>query len=181
MKQQNKYLEEMNDKCCGRPCLTMYHANAKGTGSALKAIMHPADREKDGYLEIRIANQISVGDLRATIPTYPKFYWDNYREVYLDFDAVCKLLQVFRGECESVNDGRGIYIQRDDGAKINVNLAHLIDPVCGYQFRMQYRSGDTDNIYRFFFTCSEALGMCEAIAGSLYLMAFGKPSVMSAN
>ena len=46
-----------------RPSLCFYHANPKGTGSAVKMNLHPAHDYTDGCIMLKIANQMTVGIL----------------------------------------------------------------------------------------------------------------------
>lgn len=92
-----------------RPKLAFYHANAKGTGCALKLERRPASAEAEGCFMATIANQMTVGDRRAPNPVYPRFDWEGAIAFKLGFSDVCKMLQVLRGECESLEDGHGVY------------------------------------------------------------------------
>ncbi|MBR4893727.1 MAG: hypothetical protein IKZ36_00840, partial [Kiritimatiellae bacterium] len=88
-----------------RPKFSLYHANAKGTGCALKMEMHPALGDADGYFMVGLAGQLTVGDRRGSEPVYPTFDWNNAMYVKLDFSDITKILEVFRGMTESIDDG----------------------------------------------------------------------------
>jgi len=45
-----------------RPSFRFYHANPKGTGSAVKMNLHPAHDDEDGCIMLTIANQKTVGN-----------------------------------------------------------------------------------------------------------------------
>lgn len=67
-------------KTQNRPALAFYHANAKGTGCAVKMTLHPATVDAsgittDGYIELTAANQMTVGNRLGPNPTFPKFDW----------------------------------------------------------------------------------------------------------
>jgi len=163
-----------------RPNMCFYHANPKGTGSAVKMNLHPAHDDTDGCVMLTIANQKTVGDRRAANPTFSTFDWENAICVKLDFGDLTQILQVFRGECESINEGKGLYHVSPKGAT-SIRLAHLVDPVAGYMLdicRKANRENDDGVRARFLFGAAEALGLCEAIAGSLYLVCFGIPMLV---
>jgi len=159
-----------------RPRLTFYHPNAKGTGCAVEFELHPARDDADGAIWMRAANQMTVGDRRGPSPTYPRFDWENRLCVKLDFSDLCKILQVFRGECESLDDGRGLY-HASAKANTRIVLRHLLEPVPGYSLEIYrtLRDGGEDASAHIFFNSAEALGLCESIAGSMSVLTFGVP------
>ena len=162
-----------------RPKLTFYHPNGKGSGSAVEMELHPAHDRTSGSIMLRMANQMTVGDRRGPNPTFPRFDWENAISVKLDFTDLCKILQVFRGECEAIDEGRGLY-HRSPRASTRIALRHLIEPTPGYSFEL-YRTqsvGDEENRARILFNPAEALGLCESIAGALYLVSFGIPMLI---
>ena len=166
-----------------RPSLCFYHANPKGTGSAVKMNLHPAHDYTDGCIMLKIANQMTVGTPMGPNPTFATFDWENAMTVKLDFGDLCQMLQVFRGECESINGEKGLY-HRSPVGQTSIRLSHHVDPVPGYLLEI-YRSSRTDknadNRAWMFFKPAEALGICEAITGALYLVAFGIPMLVPHN
>ena len=156
-----------------RPSLCFYHANPKGTGSAARMNLHPAHDMTDGCVMLRIANQMTVGDRRGPNPTFPRFDWENSLCVKLAFEDLTEMLRVFRGECESINDGKGLFHRSPKGLT-NIRLRHLLGPVQGYSldvYRGESRAGILLNP-------AEALGLCESISGALYLVSFGIPMLV---
>ena len=121
-----------------RPALTFYHPNSKGSGAAVELKLHPAHDNVNGSIMLRIANQSAVGDRRTPAPTYARFDWENAICVKLDFNDLCKVLQVFRGECESIDGDRGLYHQTARAAT-KIQLRHLVEPVSGYSLEV-YRN-----------------------------------------
>lgn len=164
------------------PKFSLYHANSRGTGSKLTMSLHPLidteDRHEDGYIEMTIANQKTIG-IGGNFPTFDD---DDSVTVHLTFDDICKMLQVFRGECESINDGKGIYLQKQDGFCC-VNLKHIIEPKWCYVLEIWFAdTGYTKATdHRFVFSNAEALGICEALANSCGMLVFGVPVVISHN
>ena len=163
-----------------RPNLTFYHPNAKGTGSAVSMNLHPAHDRVDGSIMMRVANQMTVGNRMGPNPVYPRFDWENSINVKLDFNDLCKMLQVLRGECESIDGDHGLYHRSPAGAT-SIRLRHLLEPVQGYSLEV-YRtpkSGDNEQRAHVLFSAAESLGLCEAISGSLSVVAFGIPMLVA--
>ena len=163
-----------------RPNLCLYHANAKGTGSAIKMNLHPAHDNTDGCIMLTIANQMTVGNRLAPQPTFATFDWDNAICVKLDFGDLTQLLQVMRGECESVSDGKGLY-HRSHQAATSVRFSHRLEPVPGYLLEICRKpiGGEGDERRACFaFSPAEALGVCEAVTGALSIVAFGIPMLV---
>ena len=171
-------LVAMSEGCpVNLPCLRFYHPNGKGTGCAMVMKLRPADATCGGYIVVSFVNQMTVGNPNGDNPTFPKFDWDNGVDVVLDFNDLCAILQVLRGETESVREGRGIFHKYKECYQ-TIKFSHLIDPVCGYLFDVfedvPANGGDSRRV-RMLLSPAESLGICESIAGSMYLIAFGSP------
>lgn len=163
-----------------RPQFALYHASPKGIGGALKMALHPAHDAVDGSIWVTLANQLTIGDRRGPNPIYPRFDWENSISIKLDFNDLCQLLQVLRGECEAINDGKGLYHSSASGTT-RIVFRHLIEPVSCYSLEV-YRSprnGGEDQNAHFTFSACEAGGICDAIADSMGVIAFGIPIVQS--
>ena len=163
-----------------RPSLSFYHANPKGTGCAVRLRLHPAHDYTDGCIMLKIANQMTIGNPMGPNPTFATFDWENAMNVKLDFSDLCQMLQVFRGECESINDEKGLY-HRSPLGLTRITLGHLVEPVPGYRlgvYRSSQKGRENDTHACILFNPAEALGLCEALAGSLYLVAFGIPMLV---
>lgn len=163
-----------------RPSLCFYHANAKGTGSAVKMNLHPAHDDTEGSVMLTIASQMTIGNRMGPTPVYPKFDWENSLCVKLGFTDLTHILQVLRGECESINDGKGLYHVSPRGAT-SIRLTHYVDSVPGYMLdicRRTNKGENEENRARIMFNPAEAMGLCEALAGSLYLVCFGIPMLV---
>lgn len=161
-----------------RPSLKFYHANPKGTGCAVKLELHPAHDQVDGSIMLWAANQMTIGSRKGPNPTFPRFDWENVICVKLDFSDLCKILQVLRGECESIEDGRGLY-HTTVKATTRICMRHLIDPISGYSLEL-YRNlpGGESQSAHILFSAEEALGLAESIAGSMSVVSFGIPVVI---
>ena len=162
-----------------RPKLAFYHASPKGTGCAATLELHPAHDDTEGSIMMSVANQMTVGNRMGPNPTFPRFDWENRICVKLDFNDLCAMLQVFRGECESINGDHGLY-HRTAKATTKIRLRHLVDPVSGYSLELYKTSagGGEESHAHLLLSPAEALGLCESIAGSMYLIAFGIPMLV---
>lgn len=162
-----------------RPKLAFYHANGKGTGAALKMELHPAHDDTDGSIMATIAGQMAVGDRTGPAPVYPRFDWESAICVKLDFSDLTQILQVLRGTCESVADGRGLCHTSPRGTS-RILVRHFIEPRPCYSFEV-YRSGRAggeESSARIFLSQAEACGLEAAITGSLAVVCFGIPTVI---
>ena len=162
-----------------RPKLAFYHPTAKGTGAAVQFELHPAHDNTDGCLMMKIANQCGIGSRQGPNPTYARFDWANGITVKLDFSDLCQFLRVFRGECESVGEGRGLY-HMAGAMSTRIVLRHMVDPIPAYSLEL-YRSqkgSDESSYAHLLINPDEAVGLCESIAGSMYLISFGIPMLI---
>ena len=162
------------------PCLRLYHPNAKGTGCAMVMKLRPADATQDGFIVVSFANQTTVGNPTGDNPTFPTFDWENRVDVVLDFHDLCAILQVLRGETESIREGRGIFRKYKECSQ-RIQLHHVVEPECGYLFEVfdKPANGGEEKRARMFLSTAESLGICESVAGSMYLIAFGSPMIPS--
>ena len=158
-----------------RPALAFYKANAKGTGCAMKMELHPAHGDTAGCIMMSLAKQKTVDDRRGPNPTFPTFDWGNPITVKLDFTDLAKMLQVFRGEYESIEDGRGL-VHRSPKGLTYIRLSHLIDPIPGYRLDVKLCDGVVIVEQRAIMLAPyEALGLTAAIESSLGIICFGVP------
>ena len=167
------------DKPTYRPRLSFYHANSRGTGSAMQLELHPAHDSIDGSIWAQFANQITVGDRRGPVPTYSTFDWEHSIWVKLDFSDLTKMLQVFRGESESVEDGKGLYHSSPRGTT-RIILRHMVEPMSGYSMAV-YRTlkgSNEETSTSILLSANEAYGLTVAIEASLGFLCFGIPQVV---
>lgn len=161
-----------------RPSLAFYHANARGTGSALKLELHPAHDDTEGSIMATFAPQATIGGGRGNERTFSTFNWEGAVCVKLGFEDLCKILQVFRGETETINEGKGLYHRSPTGS-VKIQLVHCLEEVTGYSFSVSKTLSDaSERDIRIFFAPWEALGLCESIANSLGVICFGIPMVI---
>ncbi len=160
----------------GRPRFSFFHANARGTGCMLTLELHPAYGLSEGCIMMTLASQLTVGDRRGPNPVYPTFDMDNRITVKLGFADLTRMLQVFRGECETIDDDRGLF-HRAARFATRVTLRHRLEPVPGYAIDV-FRSGEGEDRHAgIVLTPAEALGVAKAVEASLGVLCFGIPMV----
>ena len=160
-----------------RPTLTMYHPNGNGTGSALRLELHPAHDNTAGSIMATIATQLTTGNCMGSMLVYPRFDWEGAITVKLDFTDISKMLQVFRGECESIEDGRGLFHKSTRGTT-KITLRHIVEPIHGYMLEFYRKTSEEDSNARIFLSPYEALGLATAIESSMGVICFGIPMVI---
>lgn len=164
-----------------RPNFAIYHPNGKGTGCALRMNLHPAHDRRDGCIMLELANQRTIGDRRAAIPKFPTFDWENRLVVKLGFSDLCKMLQVFRKENETLEEGKGLF-HRSARYATRIVLRHLTEPIQGYSLEIYRNSADksdADRSARMILNPWEALGIALAIEDSIGVICFGIPKVIA--
>ena len=163
-----------------RPNFTLYHANRKGTGSAASFELVPAHDDYEGFIQLSIAPQLLHIDIKAEDYAARHFDWSNRLSYCLGFNELAKMLQVFRGETESINDGKGV-IHFGDKTNSCFRLSHRLEPATGYSIELNEwsRNGknDVDERRWFFLQPSEALGLCAAIENLISVISFGIPAM----
>lgn len=160
-----------------RAKLRFFHPNLKGTGCALSMELLPAQGNNEGCIMASFANQMTVGNRQGSTLTYPTFNWEGAVIVKLDFFDLCRILQVLRGECESIGNGMGLFHKSAKG-NAKINIRHLIDSDQGYLFEVNRvpHEGGAETRAMIMLQPWEALGVAEAIAGSMSAICFGYPT-----
>ena len=162
----------MNDMA-NRPALAFYHANPHCTGCAVKFELHPAHDFAEGFVLAQFARQKTAGERLTDKPTYPTFGWDDRITVRLTLLDICKIIQVLRGECESIDDGKGLYHRSAKGTT-KVILRHIVEPMNAYSFEVFHVGADGRNADdRIMLSTTEALGLCLAMENSIGMISFG--------
>lgn len=148
--------------------LTFYHGNIRGTGSAVKFELHPAEDGREGHIAMWIAPQ------KENNPDtkFHAFDWDKAIFIRLPILDIAGMLEVFRGYRESLADNKGffhVYANRN----VNIRMEHRLDPCPLYYFSISQKMGDERRQITFGFTMCEALVLSEVFTSSLVRMAFG--------
>lgn len=136
--------------------IRLTHMTARGDGSAITLQFFPPSKDcGDGHVTITLANQLQIS---------PESYnWADAVSIDLDFVELSLMLQVFRGETESINGARGLRHLNDEDNSFVV-LCFMREVYGGYSVTMTDRGG---NLRHFAFTSAEALGVSVALETAL--------------
>ena len=162
-----------------RPHLRLYHANTKGSGCAVQFELYPAHYSRtggcvDGCMMVTFANQMTIGSRQNG--SYSTFDWRGAIVVKLDFADLTRMLQVLRGECESIENGKGLVHVSANGTA-SILMKHQLEDREGYAISVKRTLRDrTEKKSYFCLTPYEALGIMTVIEDSLGLICFGCPA-----
>lgn len=145
-----------------KPTLRFYKPNGRGTGSAIEFKFYPATENGEGEIFVRIGKQVANDDIMW-------FDFDIAKGFKLRFEDVCRVLQVIRGETESVNDYGGKAITDVFGKEFH--FRHCVEGASFYEFRIT--SDQTGYDVKFEMNTAQALGLCVVLEDCLPKMAFG--------
>ncbi len=148
----------------------LYHPNGKGNGSALSLELHPAGNPDVGKVILSIVPQKTVGSRADGTPTFPTFAWADAFIVRLEVTEIEKMLEVFAGETESINDGKGLLDARN-GTTFCVR--HTIDPVPRYIIEIVKREGEEPKKRLISLTPTEAGALYHGLAACMGSLMFG--------
>lgn len=153
--------------------LNIYHANAKGTGSALGIELLPAVGESDGQVILSVAKQKAIADRKDGEPIFPQF--DGLNSICLSLDPleVEKIIEVVEGYVESINDGKGI-IHVLAGMVSTFKFSHVVEPVCGYRLEFEKMSDGKTVKIAIFLSSSEGDMLAHGFKASMGLLLFGE-------
>lgn len=161
-----------------RPRLTFYHANGKGTGSAAQFEAVPACADRSGAVYMQLARQNGIAGMNGDgTRQYASFDWQNKVIVKLNFNDLCQMLQVFRGQRQTIADGKGLYHDSSNKTTI-INLTRQTEPFSGLVLDVSRKAkeGDEDPVrVRIVLTDAEAYGLGTVLEQSLAVIAFGIP------
>ena len=134
--------------------LKIYHPNAKGTGSCLMISETPTD------------TMLQVFPQGPSNGGLPSFNWDRPSCFIANWRDLAEILMVFRGECESLEDGKGLVYAHDAGWS-KLMLRHVIEPVHCYALEIYEKRGDVESRGIFRLSTAEALGLSLIFEGIL--------------
>ena len=161
----------MEDNNTIRPSFRLRHANAQGTGSCLEMILYPAHPHRDGFIMFCLMKQ-RIGGART-------YDWENRIALKLSFAQVSKIIEVLRGEKESLNGVDGVRCKQENW-DCRLRFEHCLEPVNGYSLRMMRARGGSIEEISFFMSISEAVGICVSLEQALLYISFGIPVVGTA-
>ena len=163
-----------------RPRLSFYHANGKGTGSAVRFEVVPASGDRDGSVFLTLAQQKSVatGSAEQGNRQHATFDWVNRTVVKLNFSDLCQLLPVFKGQAAAVAEGKGLYHDSRNTTTL-INLTRQSEPYAGLALEVSRRSkaeSEQPVRTRILFNAAESYGLGAVLEQVLGLLAFGVPN-----
>lgn len=157
-----------------RPTFNICHANGKGTGTAMKVELNHAEGIAEGSVVISLVRQTSVATREGCKPVYPTFGWGDRITVKLDPIEVERVLEVFAGNTEAINDGQGLFHARVDGTTAVFKLRHHINPVPCYLLTIEEtEDGETDQ-RNIALSPTEAGMLYHGLVASMGLLLFGE-------
>lgn len=165
------------------PHLEFYHPNAKGSGSALRVSIAPAEGDRDGAVFMSLAAQASVFvPAQNGVPAkFASFDWSNKLTVKFTFQEVTELILVLAGSLPSVGQnakGDGFFHTTSSASTI-VSLRRgdeqsrqgfLLDVT-----RTPKTNRDERKHVGLILNMIEAVGLRIALEQSMSLLAFGIP------
>lgn len=154
------------------PKVNIYHANAKGTGSALTVEVSPALEYIEGKVCISFAAQMPYeGEM-----VFPRFDYGNRITISLNALEVEKLLEVFEGQTESIEDGKGFFIVAP-ASRTSFKCSHVVEPVPGYALAVERTTAGEETETRsatFFLTASEGGMLYHGLRSVMGRLLFGE-------
>ena len=162
-----------------RPKLSFYHANGKGTGSAVRFEAIPATGDRDGVVFMTLAQQKSVatGSNEQGNRQHATFDWTNRVTVKLNFGDLCQMIPVLKGVSPSIAEGKGLY--HDSRATTTIiTLAFQTEPCRGHALEVSRRpkaGSEPATRIRILLNAAEAYGLGTVLEQTLGLLAFGIP------
>ncbi|MGI5868426.1 MAG: hypothetical protein ACOX9C_03135 [Kiritimatiellia bacterium] len=162
-----------------RPNLTLYHANSKGSGSAVRFEVVPATGSRDGAIYMTLAQQMSTasGSREQGNRQHARFDWQNRVTVKLNFSDLCQMIPVFKGASPNVGEGKGLY--HDSRSHVTmIKLAFQKEPTPGYFLEVSRRAkAGPEPAARIWivFNAAEAYGLGAVLEQALGYIAFGIP------
>ena len=151
--------------------MTIYHANARGTGSVLGIELRPVEVPSGGQVLISLAKQKAIR--KDGKPITPQFDYENRIWSCLDPWGVEQIIEVVEGSAESINDGKGI-ICNFPGGTSTFKFSNVIDPVCGYRLEIEKRLDGETVKGEIFLSPSEGQMLARGFKASMGLLLFGE-------
>lgn len=158
------------------PKFTLYHQNAKGTGSALSIEVRPATSERDGALFAALAPQKTA----AANGSAASFAWNEKVTVKLDFSDICQILMVLTRRADALgNNGKGL-LHEGATARTFISLSRKDEaPWTGFLLEFSRKAKTADEStqpvrYRILLTDPEAYGLSLLLQQQLSPLVFGR-------
>ncbi len=158
------------------PKFTLYHQNAKGTGSALSIEVRPATSERDGAIFAALAPQKSPAANGAAA----SFAWNDKITVKLDFSDICQILTVLARRADALgNNGKGL-LHEGAAARTFISLSRKDEaPWTGFLLEFSRKPKTADDSAqplrcRILLSDPEAYGLALLLQQQLSPIVFGR-------
>ena len=154
--------------------LTFYHANAKGTGAAvrLELKIHTDAKSGNGCFFLEMAQQKTTATRTREDRTPATFDWASKATVRLDFADVCEFLTVLEGRQPQVGGQRnGLY---HEAKGLNTMITFKCNEERGgYNLAISRKRGE-EQVFRghILISASEGVGLRSVFQAGLFYMAF---------
>ena len=160
--------------------LRLYHASANiQSGAAVDFQLNPARRWTDGNIFLTLVPQKEELQARpGSARKVASFDWKGRKIcVKLNFQDVCGILSVLRGEAAEVGEGRGLLHDSKDATTV-IYFSQVKDRPGTFSLCLsrKAKSGGDPFRLRFGLSAAEGLGIRLLLEQSLFPMTFGFPS-----
>lgn len=159
-----------------RPRLTFYHANSKGTGSAVQFEMSPGNARREGAVYMTMANQKSIAAVVDGQKQYATFDWAGSMLIKLNFNDISQILMVLKGLNDTMGGGKGLYHQSRLYQTIINCTRHNEPPLVGVALDASRKSksdAQSGTRSRIFLNEVEVFGLSLAFEQIMGQLAFG--------
>ena len=160
--------------------LRLYHASASiQNGAAADFQLNPARRWMDGNIFLTLVPQREELQARpGSVRKVASFDWKGRKIcVKLNFQDVCGILSVLRGEAAELGEGRGLlHDSKDATTVIYLSQGKERPGTFSLCLSRKAKSGGEPFRLRFGLSPSEGLGLRLLLEQSLFPMTFGFPS-----
>lgn len=154
------------------PSFSIYHPNQKGNGAAMAVRLSPAKLSAQGYVQIELARQQTIGDSERKV--FPTFNWKDRIIVRLQPVEVADVIRCLKGFTENIHDGAG-FAHKTDGRASKITFVHVVEPRPCYQLKVMSETiaGD-DKEVTIYMNPAEAAALEYALSASMGILCFGR-------
>ncbi len=161
--------------------IAFYHANAKGTGAALRFEFKPPSGRRNGCLFMEMAQQKTTAGGGHGKRTPATFDWESKATVKLNFMDACEFLSVLQLKQPSLGvNGKGLY--HVNGEKDTVIAMRTNTERKGYTIGISRKDRQGEQLFKghFLLSPTEAIGLEAVLSAALFHMAFGQVTAQAA-
>ena len=161
--------------------IAFYHANAKGTGAALRFEFKPPIGRRNGCFFMEMAMQKTTASGGRGGRTPATFDWESKATVKLSFMDACEFLAVLQLKQPSLgHNGKGLYhVNGDKDTMIGMRTSSERK---GYTVGISRKDKQGQQVFKghFLISPTEAIGLEAIFTAALFHMAFGQVTDVAA-